>query len=255
MTELTTLVDRIEKQTGFIVYAVGGGRPDLNDWLPDKKYNYVRALYNLKTPETQADSLVIGVRKAIGGAAGNKTDFNVVAYGLLPAQKIISEKVPSETRKKVGLLGRLGLTEKIGETTNEKKVYEGSQKLSEVIEKDDESDAYFVSMTIRADISDDYKRISPNFPALTIVGNYDIINDIVRYLENNPKDYMKFVKSVLPDNKFPKVNKGIIAESLSAKSLVFLEADKIDKSRKTNIGVTLMNWVYEAYGREIHIQK
>jgi len=253
MVQLTELTDAIKKEAGFEVYVHSAGRADLNDWTPEDADNYTRAIHNLRnpTPMSISDN---EVKKAIGGIVDCKTDFGVVAYGLLPSAEahiaqfrhtfIKTNSLVEANKAAMEVAYKMGAPRK-GEGC------EGSQELSQVISTDSKDNAYFVCLTIGADIFDGYGR-GPMPPTLTIIGDHKLSSEIVEYLENNPQDYMKFIKLVLPQNQFPRVNDGIIAIAKPTKSIVFLDADKIDKNRKTKgSDGRLEDWVYEEYGKEI----
>jgi len=252
MVQLTELIDAIKKEAGFEVYVHSAGRADLNDWTPEDADNYTRAIHNLRNPTPMSIS-DCEVKDAIGGIVGCKTDFGVVAYGLLPSAEahiaqfrhtfIKTNSLVEANKAAMEVAYKMGASSEIS--------YNGSQELSQIINTDNKNKAYFVSLTISADIFDVYGR-GPMPPALTIIGDHELSSEIVEYLENNPQDYMKFIKLVLPQNQFPCVNNGIIARAKPAKSIVFLDADKIDKTRRTKSSDgSLEDWVYIEYGKEV----
>jgi hypothetical protein len=252
MVQLTELIDAIKKEAGFEVYVHSAGRADLNDWTPEDADNYTRAIHNLRNPTPMSIS-DCEVKDAIGGIVGCKTDFGVVAYGLLPSAEahiaqfrhtfIKTNSLVEANKAAMEVAYKMGTSSEIS--------YKGSQELSQIINTDNKNKAYFVSLTISADIFDVYGR-GPMPPALTIIGDHELSSEIVEYLENNPQDYMKFIKLVLPQNQFPCVNNGIIARAKPAKSIVFLDANKIDKTRRTKSSDgSLEDWVYIEYGKEV----
>jgi len=250
MVQLTKLIDKIKKEAGFEVDVLACDRKDLNDWRSEDSSNYTRAIHNLRnpTPMSYSDN---EVKNAIGGTNDHKTDFEVVAYGLLPSAKeyVTAFRTTFIKTNSWGEANKAAV--KVAYTTSEEDAYKGSQELSQVINTDSKDKAHFVKLTIRADIFDGYGR-GPMPPVLTIIGDHKLSSEIVEYLENNPQDYMKFIKLVLPQNQFPRVNNGIIAKAEPAKSIVFLDADKMDKIRKTkNSDECLEDWVYKEYGKEI----
>ncbi len=220
MTELTTLVQRIYMDAGFHVYVHAGGRPDLND-IGRGNENYVRAAHNYRgyhqATGYQIDSAQID---CIGGVPGYQTDFDVVAHGFL--QEIDGSKVG----------------------------------ISDLVNVDTPGMPYFVRLTIRAEIRDAANRISPGYPSLTVLADKRLCEDILRYLELNPERYMDFIKQVLPSDKFPKVNKGIIEKAVPSDVIIFLDAGTIDKTQKTRgENYRLENWVYDAYGKRVNVRK
>lgn len=265
MVKIQDLVERIRNESGFEVFVGSGGREDLNDWHDGEgdKLNYIRAICNLKNPSTNVDvgsKISRAVWTTLGGAPGGEPyrehNLNVVSYGLLPKEK----KVPvasityQDTEKREGLLGRLGLTkQERKEMPRTKTIYDGSQPLNDIVNTDNSGDAYFINLTIRADILDDRKRICPIPPSLTILGDKDFITTIVSYLEDNPNDYMNIISSVLMQEKFPNVHKGIVEKAETPNTIVFIDADKIEPTpwRGTR---NLERGVYDTYGRTVQLK-
>lgn len=221
---LKDLIERIEKEAGIEVYAHAVGRPDLNDWLPDES-NYIRAQRNLRNPKPDCYSKI---PIHTGHYDSNKErypkpyEFDFVLYGSIIDEKTISEEV----EVKEGMLGLIGL-KKSKEVT--RTIYE-PRALSEVINTDNQNPAYFVSMTIRTDISDELGRPC-QYPWVSIVGDKNLISDIVEYLMANPKEYVNFIQNVLPEKEFPIVNKQMVSKIKPSESILFVDVDKIDKNR------------------------
>ncbi|MBU1019875.1 MAG: hypothetical protein KJ847_01565 [Firmicutes bacterium] len=266
--ELPDLIERIRKEAGFEVYIWAADRYDLNDWPEqqnESQDNYTRAvsnLINLNPGKSNFDSFINSTTcEAIGGFAGFDNDFNVVAYGLFPRMGYFEEEELTERyveKKKKGFAGFLGFKEWVPVEGIEKitklKCY-GSIPLSKIVSSQDDGDAYFVRLTIKSDILDAPGRRMITYPSLTIIGSQDLVKTIVEYLENNPEEYMEFIKSALPAEEFPNVNKGIIDISQPFDRLVFLDANKIDCSLDTK-GVPnreLKDWVYQKYGKFVEV--
>ncbi|MEK6841707.1 MAG: hypothetical protein AABX91_00970 [Nanoarchaeota archaeon] len=213
MTNLKDLVKRIHKEAGMEVYAHGLGRFDLNDYMPQDD-NYRRAVHNLRNPEPGFMSLFPGVEASIGGNIGKREGCGLLIYGVLPGEeKILIPRFILETRSKKGLVGFFGATEevKIPITPEEKVVYRGTQPLSKLVKNDNQSEAFFALMTIGTDIEDSIGRGTPSYPQLTMLSSRELISDLISYIEKNPGDYNRFLDTVLTQDRFPKVNRGIVS--------------------------------------------
>jgi hypothetical protein len=256
------IADKVLREAGFEVFVHAAGREDLNDWHPEKLNNYVRAVHLLRHPSTSFTDSFPGIYAAIGGYACENPQFNVVAYGLLPKEVTVQREVGKkrwEKRKKSGLSGLFGGEEDVlvPYTSVESVIeYQGKQRLSDLVETQDTSDAHFAELSIRARIEDRPSRRVGKFPVLNIIGSRNLIQEVVGYLSCNPKLYDEFIKSLLSKERFPRVNSGIVAKTRPAEAIVFLDAariQKIDGMNLTGDDGALKDWVYGRYGRKVEV--
>ena len=252
------LAEDVRQEAGFDVFVHAVGREkDLNDFKPNETNNYVRAVHNLKNPKPDYGN-IIPVYDSIGGSIGNDnsnsrmTEFDVVAYGPLIKDKL------KETRpeRKGGMFRKHRFAE-------HKKVLEIEKNipLSDIVDTNSNEQAYFLSLTLRATIYDRAKRWG-HTPTLTIVGDKQLIETTVKYLKKHPENYMRFIKDVLPENEFPKVNSGIIDKATLGDSIIFLDTNEIYGKAKTDkefyeirdmakgFNGKLKEWVYEMAERK-----
>ncbi|MBW2975010.1 methyltransferase domain-containing protein [Candidatus Woesearchaeota archaeon] len=261
------LIQRIKEEAGFEVYFHSSYSSRLNDWHDNKgdATNYIRAVYNLRKPSKGAYSPYMDdiMEKMAGGVPGYDTDFDVVVYGLLPKKTRIKKetgytRTEWEKEKMEGKWGKLGLKKKkpvFKKEYREEDAYIEPQPLSDLVKTGNDNKAYFVKLTIGAEVRDNSGNPRARwFPSLNIAADENLTKGIVDYLMKNPKDYLDFIKEIVPRSEFPNVNKHMIDKAKLHKSIVFLPSDRIDKTRETmGSNKKLEHWVYVEYGREVSV--
>jgi len=226
---MESLIERVKKEAGIEVYFPAQGRSDLNDWHNphNDDSNYVRAVHNLRNPLCNSYP-TFGLHSE-PKEADSGSDF--VSYGALSYKKTIKKEVPcfeKVSQKKPGLLGLLGMietrTKKIIETVDETVTV--NLLVKDYVLSDCSEKAYFVRMTLNAKVEDKFGRVASDYPALTVVGTKNLVDEIVSCLKSNPLNYLSFIRALVPVDKFPNVNNGIFEKAKPGKDIVFISDDK-----------------------------
>lgn len=233
MTELTQLVERARKESGFLLYQHAFGRGDLNDW--SNSGCYVRAVENIKKPEGSfSDNFAVYIADYPIRYGGFGLDNLLYNHRLKPAivvhgQLLGRREIPTQVKKR-GLAGLFSRKEAGKKIT----AYDKIQKVSDVTNIQKDKDAYIIRLTIHADIRDDVGR-ECSLGYFSVVSDKALIEEAVDYLKKNPQDYYNLVRGVLPGNKFPKTNKGILDRTKIPDEIAFLDLAKIDKTESQRL--------------------
>jgi len=215
--KLAEITEQVRTNGGFNFYVDEYNTKDkLNDYgIRDYGLNSnVKGIHNIKKAEGDWGSNSLPLTDSIGGSIGTDdsdsgiTEFDVVVYGPLVKDK-------NELIKEGGKTW-------YGKTIYPKheRSLEKNIPLNEIIDTDSTEQAYFLSLTLRTPIelkeeTWDGRTTSESVPCLNIVGNGDLIYDIVSYMQSikTHEDYMNFVKSIAPSDEFPNINENIIEKA------------------------------------------
>jgi len=243
---LESLVERIYSEAGFEIFFHVCERPELNDFYinsPTKHgshVNYIRAIYKLKKPIERIYSILdqssgdmrfdVCSRTLQTSYLGNiyriSDGFDIVASGQLKPRKETEYTVKKRLSPGVAFWYKLFRLKTPEESRYEIK-YSGDVPLSKLIETSNNEPAYFISMTLRADINDDNNR-SGEPPKLNIICNRELATAINDFIFENPDRYMDFIRMVLPKEKFPNVRKGIVDKVMSPTKIYFVNTRTIE---------------------------
>ncbi len=206
MTDLSPLVKLINREGGFQLLAHAVGRPDLNDGNYGDGSGYIRAAHKIPqeksyTPiEYQVQGIVLRI-------AEKCKDSELVVYGQL------TKSVTEKTR------GFLGMGKK--DVSVRKR-----RRLSDILDTTNNDDAYYMRLSVNAVVIDGVGRSATEVhPSLTIIADKDLIIKTISYLRENPTDYQAFVKRILPNKKYPRVNAGILDRIEPTENLVLFDLD------------------------------
>jgi len=214
--ELEEIARKVLGESALEVYLWASGRAkDLNDVCLGDRFsmsdNYVRAVHNVSESKLEfykicsQDSLLYGREEVRGLEARGHSplnSLNIVAYG------------PAKCIERKGLIF--------------KKEVERSPPLSDFVKNGGSRDAYFMKFVINADVFDSAGR-QGQYPVLTIVTNRQVVEQVVGYLRQNPQQYESVVRAILPKDRFPKVNSGILSQMRVTGNLVLLDAEKVPR--------------------------
>ncbi|MBT3941029.1 hypothetical protein HOF46_03310, partial [Candidatus Woesearchaeota archaeon] len=140
--------------------------------------------------------------------------------------------------------------------------------MDDVLGTSSQEEAYFVEFTLRAYLPDDHQRSA--FARLIIVGEENLIKDVVQYVKEHPADYLRFAKELVPQDQFPNVNKGILDKTPLGDEIVFLDTANMDKKINVHLnsdgdpiisyGISdnssnLIEHVYAQYGEHVKVPK
>lgn len=194
--ELQQIVDRIMRNGGWELYHHATGRDDLNDMGTNDCY--VRAHHNVRN-QRMTDGLGSYIKILTDAeycSSGKPTeDAEVVMYGKLPSEKTIAHLV---------------------------------------VNSSSEQEAYFARLDINAIVLDRHRRDGSN-PVLTIVADRESVNQLIDYLKNNPNDYYSVIRMLVPDSKYPQVNKGILQEAKPASRIILLDMDTVTANMEKDL--------------------
>lgn len=227
---LTSLTSRINQEAGLEVFLVEYTKK-FNDWPQNEaEYteSYVKAIKNRVLEHKDGNIYGTHIHQAIFDKFHNHNNYrdgeknNTIFYGMFPTYLTI--KTPKTRIVKERKLWGLGGTKDVIEHYVDVKSTPGAPLRMLPLTTYRESDdlAYFAEMTIKS--LHGYGR--GQHPRLTIIGNQKLIEDSVSYLRENPKDYIDFIKGVLPAEEFPKINEGIVKKADSTRGILFVECNK-----------------------------
>lgn len=248
--ELEKIVKEIEANAGFEVFLWACGRHDLNDFqgngfnTNNKSDSYVKAVHNIRTPHQGFYPNFHPADLAMVEQSNEDSNSHYVAYGEYKIDREVAHKIKT---KRKGILGLLGFQK----TEEVKEVIEENMPLTKCIETGSKNNSYFITFALKADVKDVFGRKSRS--ALTVVGEKGLVEEIASYLQRNPEQYNDMVKHILPAERFPNVNKGILAHLKPAGSIAFLDVDKIGGYYNAS-QLPCTEGLYKKYGISVKIK-
>ncbi|MBI2140469.1 hypothetical protein HYU14_06085 [Candidatus Woesearchaeota archaeon] len=187
-SSLKGLFAKIRNGGGYGLQVHGGHRFDLNDWGKDEM-DYVRAVYNIKMPP---------------GAPFRVADHQLPSVDL-----------PRDQQPDALYYGPI-------KDVSKKKEW----KLSELLQRGDGEDAFFLSIIFHADIGNEGQPLPGRKmlnPEITILGNQEVVLEAENYIQAHPAELLEFIKMLFPKKEFPNVNKGIIEKINLTKKLLIVD--------------------------------
>ncbi len=243
--ELSTLVEQIHRTAGFELF-FWGGHSALNDYktTPESDRFYFLASQNMRTPPRPFGRDGIEQFQTVNYLIPRDSTFvGVYRFQILPEQKervkfpagyskrdyessldrgyVLTKKVPRE-----GFWGKLGFTTTIQLPEPKYISWTKPRPLSRYVNTECTDPAQLLVLSVPHDSPDSTGRGGSN-PQLTIFANEEVISSLEAFLEQNPKQYPEFLRTLFPATKFPNVNKNMLFNLYDYKEIVFADEKSV----------------------------
>jgi hypothetical protein len=183
------LKEEIYAKAGVLVYMWGFDTPKYNDYLKNGKETYTRGIHkireeNIGTSDFNEIINHIQQRMTNGGYTLFKDSHgtnNIVIYGALSSTQSKGEIIPSP--------------------------------ISEFVTRNSNNPAYYAYIQFPTNATDHAGRTIED-AILIIISTSSMINKIIHFLFDNPKDYWNLIKTIIDPQKFPNFNKEILSKRI-----------------------------------------
>ncbi|OGI65691.1 hypothetical protein A2642_04125 [Candidatus Nomurabacteria bacterium RIFCSPHIGHO2_01_FULL_39_10] len=247
-TDLTTLIEQINRTAGFNLFHWATGRDDLNDYkIKDRDDNYFRASQGMR-------QLPTNLFNWDGHPLKTRTGFEIFDY-IVPHTKphyvgVVNYPFPSETKTRVvydksdlkkakmsfpsmdyilevprkGPLGWIGLTKKVELQPIKTITQEKKQLLSEYVNTDCNEPAHLLVLSVPVCCPDPSGRGAWQ-SQVTIFTTTNIVSSIEEYIAQNPTKYPEFLRALFPVTKFPNVYNNILSNLYDYTEIRFVDGN------------------------------
>ena len=160
-------------------------------------------------------------------------ESDVIQYG--PLRVLTRKEIPKPPAEREeiapGIRGLLGMRQKmIIEQKPEVKYNVNEVPIGSVLEdtsKVNPSDKAFSALfRIRADVRDSAGR-GGAVPLLTVVSDHPTLAMILDFVCANPGSYYRLLREIVPRDRFPKVNAGILDKAIPGKRIIIVNSSNV----------------------------